>query len=110
MCEFQIFVAEPGKSESLVTEDISYLEILKDGSILLRGLGIQDKIDNAIIKEINTYAEEGATAKLFKAPIVGDFLKVLKILETGSYSSELEKNWEKLVSKGRELIDQMKNK
>ncbi len=109
MCEFRILVSEPGKGESLVTEDISYLEVQGDGSVILRGLGIQDKIDNAIIKEVNTYAEEGATAKLVKAPIIGEFIKFLKILEEGTYTPELEKQWNEFISIGTKFISNLKS-
>ncbi|MFX1297363.1 MAG: hypothetical protein ACFFD2_21220 [Promethearchaeota archaeon] len=110
MCEFQIFVSESGKKETLITDDISFLRVQEDGSILLRGLGIQDKIHDSIIKEVNTYAEDGATAKLFKSSIIGYFMKFLKLFETGSYSPELEKKWIDFVKKGKELIEKMKKK
>lgn len=109
MCEFQVIVYEPGNKNYVATEDISYLKLQEDeGSILLKGLGVQEIVETAIIKEINVYAENGATAKLFKAPIIGDFLKFLKNLETGTFSSELEKSWTELVSKGTELIEKLK--
>ncbi len=110
MCEFKILVSEPGKEEVLATEDISYLQVQDDGSIILRGLGIRDKIDNALIKEVNIYADKGATAKLFKASLIGDFMKLLKFLESGAYSPELEKSWMAFVTKGKKLIDEMKKK
>jgi predicted RNA-binding protein len=110
MCEFQILVVEPGKKETLAVEDISYLELQEDGSILLRGLGIQEKVDGAIIKMVNTYAEDGATAKLFKAPFIKDFMKVIGKIEAGSYSPELEDIWHSFVEKGSSFIEQLKNK
>ena len=109
MCEFKIIVKELGKESYLATEDISYLKVQDiDGAILLKGLGIHKKVDTAIIKEVNVYADEGATAKLFKAPIIGDFMNFLRNLEAGAYSPELEETWEKLKAKGKELIDQLK--
>jgi len=108
VCEFKILVAEPGKEETLVIEDISYLQVQPDGGIILRGLGIQETIDTAIIKEVNTYSDEGALAKLFKVDIIGDFMKFLKFLEIGSYSPELEKSWTELVTKGKKLIGNLK--
>jgi len=110
MCEFQILVKEPGKKETLITEDISFLQIQANGSILLRGLGIQNQVDNAIIREVNTYAEDGATAKLFKASIIGDFLKFLKLLEDGIYSPELEELWNEIITNGKDLLDNLKKK
>ncbi len=109
MCEFKIMVQEPGKKEYLAIEDISYLKIQdNDGSILLKGLGIQEKIDTAIMKEINVYGEDGAIAKLFKTPLIGEFIKFLKNLETGFYSSELEQTWMDFIKKGNELIQDLK--
>lgn len=108
MCEFKILVSEPGTGDALVTEDISYLQVQADGSIMLRGLGIQEKVESAIIKEINTYSDEGATAKLFKASIIGDFMKFLKVLEEGSYSPELEKSWTEFVAKGKKIIQKLR--
>ena len=109
MCEFKVIVIEPGNKTYVATEDISLLKLQEDdGTILLKGLGIQEFVNTAIIKEVNVYAEDGATAKLFKAPIIGEFMKFLKNLESGSYSSELEKSWNELVSKGNELIEHLK--
>ena len=108
MCEFKIFVAEPGKKESLVKEDISFLQVQDDGAVVLRGLGVREKIDSAIIKEVNTYSDEGATAKLFKAPIIGDFIKFLKSLEKGTYTPELEKTWTEFVNNGKKLVEKLK--
>ncbi|NVM55767.1 MAG: CooT family nickel-binding protein [Candidatus Helarchaeota archaeon] len=111
MCEFKVVVKEPGKKEYLAIEEISYLKIQEDdGSILLKGLGIQKKIDTAIMKEINVFGEDGAIAKVFKTPIIGDFLKFLNKLEPGSYSPELEKTWMNFVTKGNELIRELKSK
>lgn len=108
MCEFKIFVAEPGKKESLVKEDISFLQVQDDGAVILRGLGVREKIDTAIIKEVNTYSDEGATAKLFKAPIIGDFIKFLKSLENGTYTPEVEKTWTEFINNGKKLVEKLK--
>lgn len=108
MCEFKILVAEPGKKEVLVKEDISFLQVQDDGAVILRGLGIREKVDTAIIKEVNTYSDEGATAKLFKAPIIGDFMEFLKFLEKGTYTPELEKIWTEFVNSGKKLIEKLK--
>ncbi|NVM28234.1 MAG: CooT family nickel-binding protein [Candidatus Helarchaeota archaeon] len=111
MCEFKVMVLEPGKKEYLAVEDISYLKIQEEnGEILLKGLGIQEKVETAIIKEVNVYGTDGAMARLFKAPIIGDFLKFLKNLESGSFSPALEKTWMDFISKGNELIQRMKKK
>jgi hypothetical protein len=108
MCEFKILVAEPGKKEVLVKEDISFLPVQDDGAVVLRGLGIREKIDTAIISEVNTYADEGATAKLFKVAIIGDFMKFLKSLENGTYTPELEKTWTEFVNSGKRLLEKLK--
>ena len=108
MCEFKILVAEPGKKEVLVKEDISFLQVQDDGAVVLRGLGVREKIDTAIIKEVNTYSDDGATAKLFKAPIIGDFMKFLKSLEKGTYTPELEKTWTEFVNNGKKLVEKLK--
>ena len=54
--------------------------------------------------------EDGAIAKLFKSPIIGDFIKFLNNLEEGSYSPELEKTWKDFVTKGNELLQELKSK
>ena len=109
MCEFKIIVQEPGGKTYVATEDISLLKIKEDdGTILLKGLGIQESVETAIIKEVNVYAEDGATAKLFKAPIIGEFMKFLKNLESGSYSPDLEKTWRELIAKGNKLLEELK--
>ena len=108
MCEFKIFVSEPGKNEVLVKEDISFLQVQDDGAVILRGLGIREKVDTAMIKEVNTYTDDGATAKLFKAAIIGDFMKFLKFLEKGTYSPELEKSWIDFVNIGKKMIEKLK--
>ncbi|MHA1129469.1 MAG: hypothetical protein ACTSQI_05960 [Candidatus Helarchaeota archaeon] len=108
MCEFRILVSQPGEDEVLAIEDISYLELQEDGTILLRGLGVQEKVENAIIKVINTYAEEGATAKLVKSPIIGDFLRLLNKFEQNPHSPEIKGLWSEFVSKGNKLFNDEK--
>ncbi|MHA1264717.1 MAG: hypothetical protein ACTSRS_05700 [Candidatus Helarchaeota archaeon] len=109
MCEFKIKVAEPGKPAALVVEDISYLKSqFDDGKIILRGLGIRESVETALIKEVNVYGEEGASAELFKAPIIQPFLKVLKNLENGTYSKELEESWKEFIEYGEAYIQTLK--
>ncbi len=110
MCEFHIMISELDKPETLLTEDISYLKIQDDGILLLRGLGIQEKVEDTIISEVNTYAEEGAIARLIKAPIIGDFMKFLKNLKSGEYSKDLERSWADFVVKGNKIIEDLKKK
>ncbi len=111
MCEFKIIVYELGKKEYVATEDVSFIKLQEsDGTILLKGLGVQEKVETAIIREVNVYAEDGATAKLFKAPIIGKFVKFLKTLEAGAYNSELEKSWTEFVGEGNKMLEEMKKK
>jgi hypothetical protein len=109
MCEFKIKLIESGKEESLAAEDISYLQYQEDGSLLLKGLGIREKVDSAIISEINVYSEEGGVIRLFKAPIIGNFLRFLKKIENGAYDPEMDEIWAEFIAKGNELLDQLKS-
>ncbi|TFG05369.1 MAG: CooT family nickel-binding protein [Promethearchaeota archaeon] len=109
MCEFKIVVNEPGKEEVLVTEEISYLKMqLEKGSVLLKGFGVQETVESAIIKEVNVYGEQGAVAKLFKAQIIGNIMNFLNQLESGEYSSDLESTWKALIANGDKLIEELK--
>jgi len=110
MCEFKIKLVEPGKEESLAAEDISYLQLQDDGSLLLKGLGIRENVDSAIISEINVYSEEGGVIRLFKVPIIGDFIRFLKKIETGASDPEMDEIWNDFVAKGNELLNQIKRK
>ena len=108
MCEFKILVKEPGKAEYQAMEDISFLKLEDDGTLILSGFGIKETIDSAIISEVNVYADEGAELRVIKAPLFKKFLKFLKLLETGSYSSELEQTWKDFIKNGNALLDKMK--
>jgi len=108
MCEFKILIQEPGKKEYQATEDISYLSLQDNGTIILTGFGVKETIDAALITEVNVYADEGAKLRLLKIPMLKDFVQFLKMIETGSYNPEIETSWNSFVKKGNALIKELK--
>jgi predicted RNA-binding protein len=95
MCEFKIVNVEDG---SQLLEDVVVLYHAADGGLILKDvLGMGEKVDSALIYDVNTLNQ---TCKIIKHPLVKPFIELLRTIID-------KKDNEVLITRFKEQLDEL---
>jgi len=97
MCEFKLRVRENDELKNIANGIV--LGTLEEDKMVFRGLGVEEKIEGALITELNVIAEESAYIEIIKSPIISEFLKFfsqyLKYKQGKMENSDIIDIWKK---------------